>query len=132
LLHSAQLGKFRQDCFASQSCHHVRHPANGGIGGDPGKSIGPAALEPDGQCRKRRRFALKTIGLDQPKKCLPDRLREHRRFQLALLLIEDEQRFGRPRIALVQLLLQNRNLRVLATQAQHRGSGHVGMMNVTG
>ena len=48
----------------------------------------------------------------------------------ALLLIEYQQRLGQVRIALTQFLSQEGNLSVLTTQAQHRGSRHIGMMNV--
>src|SRR6185312_3081609 len=45
---------------------------------------------------------------------------------------EQDEGLAEVRIALVDLVAQDLGLRVLASKAQHRGSGHVGMVQVAG
>ena len=49
-----------------------------------------------------------------------------------MLLLQNDQGLVERRIALLDLLPQDCNLRRLATQAEDRGSRHIGMIDVTG
>ncbi len=71
------------------------------------------------------------VSLHQTKKRLPNRLLHHRSFRAAFLLFEDEKPFIKSRIPLLDLFLENVNLRMLAAEAQHRRTRDIWMMNVS-
>jgi hypothetical protein len=57
---------------------------------------------------------------------------QHDGFELALLLIDDDERFVEGGCAPRNLIAQQGNLRILASQAEDGGPGNVGVMNVSG
>jgi hypothetical protein len=63
---------------------------------------------------------------------LADGLRHHRRFRAAALLLENVEWLIKLWIPLANLFAKDANLCVLAAQAEDRGSGDVGMVNVAG
>ena len=102
------------------------------IGRDAGKPVRPSAFQTHTQLRKRRCCASALVCFDQANESLPDRVRKHRRFSAALLLLQNEQRLVKIRIAFVDLMTEDSALRMLAAQAKYRSPGHVGMVYVTG
>src|SRR5690348_10244983 len=105
---------------------------DGGIRGEAGKTIGAAALQAEGKLRKRGGLAFDFVGLDETEKGFANGLRNHRGFGSALLLLEDEQRLAEMGVTALDLLEEDRNLRVLAAKAENRGPHNVGMMDVAG
>jgi hypothetical protein len=105
---------------------------NGGIRGDTGKTIRPPALESYAQMRKRRRRPHRFVGFHQAHKGVANRFREHGGFRAHFLLLENQQRLSKIGIAALDFFDQRRRLRVLATQAENRRAGNIGMMNVSG
>src|ERR1700682_5777666 len=78
------------------------------------------------------RPALGFVDFDQAKKRLANRLRDHGRFGGALLLLENKKRLAEVCVAALDCFLQDGHLRMLASEAQNRSAGNVGMMNVAG
>ena len=132
LLHAAQLRKFRQDRPAAQApradrqyarsrdsprCRRIRPSRRTSI---PRTSRTAAqaslALLASTSPRNVCRIASDIIAASEPLCCCSRMSRG----------------LSNLRIALANLFAKNRDLRVLAAQAQHRRSRHVGMMNVAG
>ena len=133
LFDAAQFGKFRQDRPAAKRCQDIRRVADGRIGGDAGKTVGAATFQADAQMRKWcRRTVRILIHFHEPGERLADRFRHHPKLRSALLLLEHQERFRKLRITFLDLLEQNRDLRMLAAKAQNGGTGNVRVMNVTG
>src|SRR5262245_14359915 len=98
------------------------------IRGDAGETIRAAAFEADTELGKRRRLASKLVCFDQPLERFLDCFREHVEFGAALLLLEDEERLREIRRAFLYFFAKDCSLRMLAAEAEHRGSGNVRMM----
>src|SRR6267154_1063131 len=105
--------------------------ADSRICGKTRKTVGASTLQSQAQAGKRDACSPTFIGFHQTEERVPNRFRQHRRFGAALLLLHDHQRLIETRISLVQLRAQNADLRVLATQAEHRCSRRIRVMDVT-
>src|SRR5713226_7663748 len=104
--------------------------ADSRICGKTGKTVRASTLQSQAQAGKGDACSPTLIGFHQTEERIPNRFREHRGFGAALLLLHDHQRLIEIRISLAQLRAQNADLRVLATQTEHRCSRHVRMMDV--
>src|SRR5262249_17456038 len=96
------------------------------------ESIRTATLQTECQMWNRSRLSRQVVRFNQPFERLPNGRCEHREFRTALLLLEYEEWLRKIRISFFQFFPQNRRLRMLASQAQHRRAGHIGMVNVSG
>src|SRR5260370_15686610 len=105
--------------------------ADSRIRGKTGKTVGTSALQSHAQAGKRDACSPALIGFHQTEERVPNRFRQHRGFGAALLLLHDHQRLIEIRISLAQLRAQNADLRALATQAEHRCSRHIRVMDIT-
>src|SRR5690348_8976202 len=106
--------------------------SDGGIRGKPGETVRATAFESDTKIRQARGAAGELVCFREADERLANGAREHRRLGRAFLLLEKEERLAELRIALLDGVLNHRNLRVLAAEAQDRGSGDVGMDDVIG
>ena len=102
------------------------------IGGESRKTVRASALQSHAEARKRSTHSPALIGFHQAEESFPNRLRQHRGFGTALLLLHDHQRLIETRISLPQLSAQNRDLRMLTAQAEHGRSRDVRVMDITG
>src|SRR4029077_6039920 len=133
LLDAAKFGEFREDRPAAKRRDNIRCVADGGVRGDAGKTVGAATFQTDTQAGKwRRRTTRIFVNFHESRKCLADRFRYHPEFRSTLLLLEDYKRLRKLRIALLDLLEQDRDLRVLAAETQNGSPGDVRVMDVTG
>ncbi len=132
LLDTTELWEFGEDAAAAEGGQKIGGMADGGIGGNAGEAVGAAALEAEAQLRERRGRARGLVGFHETEEGVANGFREHVEFRAHLLLLEDEQRLGKIRIAALELFDQHGHLRVLAAETQDRGAGDVGMMNVAG
>ena len=126
----AEFGEFGEDASAAERGEQVGGVADGGIRGEAGKAVGAAAFQAESELRKRRGLAFRFVGFDKTEEGFANGLRKHCRFGSAFLLFENQNRFAAIRVAALDLLEEDGNLRVLATEAKNRGASNVGMMNV--
>src|SRR5260370_1207436 len=105
--------------------------ADSRICGKTGKTVRASTLQSQAQAGKGGACSPTLIGFHQAEERVPNCFRQHRGFGAALLFLHDHQRLIEIRISLVQLRAQNADLRVLATQAEHRCSRHIRVMDIT-
>src|SRR5215467_4622056 len=105
---------------------------DGGIGGKAGKTVRAAALQSESKVREGSGLALGVVGFDETEKSLADGLGNHRGFGSALLLLEDEQRLAEMGVAALDMLEEDRDLRMLAAEAENGSTSDVRMVNITG
>src|SRR5258707_6812985 len=110
----------------------ARSRAYCGVGKKGGNSGGTATLEAHTQVRKIGRSVAGLVGSDEAAEGLFDGVGKHGEFRSALLLLKDDQRLVKRGIAMFDLLAENVNLSVLATQAEHGCAGHVGIVQISG
>jgi hypothetical protein len=132
LFDAAQFRKFRKDRPAAERRENIGRVTNRGIGGKAGKTVGASAFQSQTQARDWGAGALSLIRFHQAEKCAANCLGKHGGFGAAVLLFDDHQGLIEIWIPLAQFLAQNRDLRVLAAETEHRCSGDVGMIDVTG
>ena len=132
LFHAAQLRKFRKNAPPTERRQKIGSVTDCRIGRKSGKTVRASALQSHAKLRHRGANPPALVRFHQPEKRFANRLRQHCGFGSTLLLFHYDQRLIEIRIPLAQLGAQNRNLRMLAAQAEHRCSSHVGMMNVAG
>src|SRR5436190_22364154 len=102
------------------------------ISRDSREAVGASTLEPDAKIGERRGSTLSLVSFDQAKKSLANRLRHHRGFRAAALLLEHHQGLVELGIALTDVVAHERDLWMLAAQTQDSRPRNIGMMNVAG
>ena len=82
--------------------------------------------------RKVGRLAGKFVCVSQALESLTNRTRQHGKLGAALLLLQDNQRLVKVRIAALDLLSQDIYLRILTSQTKNGCPGYVRMVDVPG
>src|SRR5690606_18851786 len=130
LFNAAEFRKFREYSRGAKRYQQVGSVADGRVCRNTGKSIRASALESHDKLAQWRGFALQPVRLNQAKECAADRMGQQVLFSAFLLLFQDDERFRKIRILLADFFFQQVDLRVLTTEAKHRGSGHVGIVDI--
>src|SRR5271155_4364042 len=132
LFHAAEFRKFRKDGAAAERGENIGSVTDGGIGRKAGKTVGASAFQAHAEAGERSGGALSFVGFHQAEKCAANCFAEHGGFGAAVLLFDDDEGLSEIWISFAQFLTQNRDLRVLAAETENRGTGDIGMIDVTG
>ena len=132
LFDAAEFRKFRKDGAAAERGENIGSVTDGWIGGKAGKTVGASAFQAQTEAGKRSGGALRFVGFHQAEKSAANCFAEHGGFGAAVLLFDDDQWLIKIGIPFAQFLAEYRDLGVLAAETENRGSGNVGVIDVTG
>jgi len=130
LLDAAQFGELGEDGPSAKGNEAVYAGSNGGVGGDSGEAIGGPAFRANEKFFQGGRFSVDLVGFFEVDESFPDGAGDHVLLGGTLLLLVNEDGFGKLGSPFFDFLFEGLEFGIFATQSQDGGSGYIGAGDV--